>query len=48
MGATEKHLEEKREKRRLKGDLIAVYNILVRGKEGVDTDLSSEVTRDRT
>lgn len=45
LGGTEKHLEEKR---RLREVLIGVYNILVRGKRGADTVLSSEVTSDRT
>ncbi|KAJ7397462.1 hypothetical protein BTVI_135274 [Pitangus sulphuratus] len=35
------------EKRRLKGDFIAVYNFLVRGREGVGTDLFSVVISDR-
>ncbi|KAJ7407778.1 hypothetical protein BTVI_61747 [Pitangus sulphuratus] len=35
-------------KRRLRGDRIAVYNFIVRGRGGTGTDLSSVVTSDRT
>lgn len=45
LGDTEKHLEEKR---RLKRNFIAVYNILMRAKGGADTDFSCDVTSDRT
>ncbi|KAJ7422086.1 hypothetical protein WISP_39754 [Willisornis vidua] len=36
------------EKRRLMGDLIVVYNFLMRGRGGTDTDLFSLVTSNRT
>ena len=35
------------EKRRLRGDLVAVYNFRVRRRGGGDTDLFSLVTSDR-
>lgn len=36
------------EKRRLSGGLIAVYNFLVRGRGGANTDPFSMVSNDRT
>lgn len=36
------------EKGRLKGDLITVCNLLVRGRGGTDNDLFSVVTSDST
>ncbi|KAJ7425675.1 rna-directed dna polymerase from mobile element jockey-like [Pitangus sulphuratus] len=36
------------EKRRLRGDLIAVYDFFLRGRGGADTDLFPVVTTDRT
>lgn len=36
------------EKRKLREDLITVYNLLARGRGGADTNVFSLVTSDRT